>query len=69
MNPDKRLKEIALSLLELSQDKRFISLSLVLAKIKFCQANHVNNSQVITLSSSDISAYLQVLANSSHPKV
>ena len=69
VNPDKRLKEIALSLLELSQDKRFISLSLVLAKIKFCQANHVNNSQVITLSSSDISAYLQVLANSSHPKV
>jgi hypothetical protein len=69
VNTDERLKEIALSLLELSQDKRFISMSLALAKIKFCQVNHVNNSQVITLSSADISAYLQVLANSSHPKV
>jgi hypothetical protein len=69
VNTDERLKEIALSLLELSQDKRFISMSLALAKIKFRQVNHVNNSHVITLSSADISAYLQMLANSSHPKV
>ncbi|MDX2367638.1 MAG: insulinase family protein [Colwellia sp.] len=69
VNPDTRLKEVPLCLLSLSQDKRFISMSLALAKIKYCQAYNVDNKQVMNITSNAISAYLQVLANSCHPKV
>ncbi|MBA6291036.1 insulinase family protein [Colwellia sp. MB3u-70] len=69
VNPNTRLKAIPLCLLTLSQDKNFISMSLALVKIKYCQAYHLDNSQLINITSSAISAYLQVLANSSHPKV
>lgn len=62
VSPDIRLKEVPLCLLRLSQDNRFISMSLALAKIKYCQAHHINNSQIAKLSSSDISAYLQAIS-------
>jgi len=62
VSPDIRLREIPLCLLKLSQDNRFISMSLALAKIKYGQAHHVNNSQVKKISSSDISAYLQAIS-------
>ena len=69
VKPDTRLKAIPLCLLTLSQDKHFISISLALAKIKYCQAYHIDNSQLINITSTAISAYLQVLANHPHPKV
>lgn len=69
VNPDTRLKKVSLSLLRLSQDKRFISMSLALAKIKYCQAYHIDKKELINITSTTISAYLQVLANSPHPKV
>lgn len=69
VNPDSRLKEVPLSLLRLSQDEHFISMSLPLAKIKYNQAYCVDNKELINITSTAISAYLQVIANSSHPKV
>jgi len=69
INPDKRLQEIPLCLLKLSQDNSFISMSLALAKIKYCRAYQVQKSQVSNITATDISAYLLVTANSSHPKV
>ncbi|MBL4822799.1 MAG: insulinase family protein [Colwellia sp.] len=69
VNPDKRLQEIPLCLLKLSQDNSFISMSLALAKIKYCRAYQVQKSQVSNITATDISAYLLVLANDPHPKV
>jgi len=69
VNPDTRLKEVTLCLLTLSQDKHFISMSLALAKIKYCQIEQVNNNQAMSITPTDISTYLQTLANSHHPKV
>jgi hypothetical protein len=63
VNPDTRLKELLFCLLKLSQDNSFISMSLALAKITYCQTYQVNNSQVINTTCTDISTYLQVLAN------
>ena len=62
VSPDIRLREIPLCLLRLSQDNSFISMSLALAKIKYGQAYHVNNSHITKVSSSDISAYLQAIS-------
>lgn len=67
--PQNRLKALAQCLLNLSNNNHFISTSLTLAKTKYCQALQVNNSQVKKITPFDISAYLQVLANNSHPKV
>ncbi|WP_114325794.1 insulinase family protein [Candidatus Colwellia aromaticivorans] len=69
VNPNTRLKEVPLCLLQLSQDKRFISMSLALAKIKYCRAYQAQSNQVINITATDISNYLQVLANNPHPKV
>ena len=69
VNPAIRLKEVPLCLLVLSQDNSFISISLALAKIKYCQTYQVNKSQVMNITSTDISAYLQALANNSHPNL
>ncbi|NQY89448.1 MAG: insulinase family protein [Colwellia sp.] len=69
INPDKRLQEIPLCLLKLSQDNSFISMSLALAKIKYCRVYQVQKDQVINITATDISAYLLVIANGSHPKV
>lgn len=69
VNPNSRLKAIPLCLLTLSQDKHFISMSLSLAKIKYCQAYHIDKKQLINITSTAISTYLQVLANSPHTKV
>jgi len=69
VNPNTRLKEVPLCLLKLSQDKNFISMSLDLAKIKYCRAYQTQSSQVINITTTDISNYLQVLANDPHPKV
>lgn len=69
ITPDTRLKEVTLCLLTLSQDKRFISMSLALAKIKYCQIEQVKNNQVNNITITDVSTYLIALANSLHPKV
>lgn len=63
VNPNTRLKEVPLCLLRLSQDNSFISMSLALAKIKYCQAYRINNNQIMNITSTDISSYLQALAN------
>tara|TARA_R110001592_G_scaffold7678_4_gene42582 strand:- start:7564 stop:9024 length:1461 start_codon:yes stop_codon:yes gene_type:complete len=68
VSPETRLKEVLLCLLKLSQDDTFINTSLALAKIKYCLVyqvnnNQVNNNQVMNITSTDISAYLQMLIN------
>lgn len=63
VDPNTRLKEIPLGLLKLSQDKHFISMSLALAKVKYCQAYQLNNNQVMNISTTNISTYIQALAN------
>jgi len=69
VDPSMRLKYITQCLLKLSQDNTFISMSLSLAKIKYCRAYQVKNSQVTAITSTDISTYLLALANRPHPKV
>ena len=64
--PNTRLKNILFCLESLSEDSHFISMSLALAKIKYCQTYQVNNSQVVNITPTDISAYLQTLSNRSH---
>ena len=61
VSPETRLKEVPLCLLRLSQDDSFISTSLVLAKIKYCKVYQVSNREVMNITSTDISAYLQML--------
>ena len=69
VNPSKQVQEIYQCLLTLSQDDNFISKSLTLAKIKYCQSYLIDNSQVMKITPNDISTYLKVLSNDSHPKV
>jgi len=69
VDPNMRLKDITQCLLKLSQDNTFISMSLSLAKIKYCKAYQVKSSQVTNIVSTDISTYLLTLANRPHPKV
>lgn len=68
-SPKTRITEFSQRLLHLSNNNDFINSSLALAKIKYSQAFHLNNNQVIQITPFDISAYLQALANSPHPKV
>ena len=58
VNIDVRLKEISNSLLSLSQDISFISMSLSLAKIKYCRSYQIKNSQVNNITANDVTAYL-----------
>ncbi|MBL4900677.1 MAG: insulinase family protein [Colwellia sp.] len=69
ITPDKWLENIPHCLLELSQDHRFISMSLALAKIKYCRVNQVRSSQVENITFTDISTYLLRVAHNRHPKV
>jgi len=69
VDPTMRLKDIIQCLLKLSQDNTFISMSLSLAKIKYCQAYQVKSSLVTNITSTDISTYLLAIANRPHPKV
>jgi Zn-dependent M16 (insulinase) family peptidase len=69
VNPSKRVQDIAQCLLTLSQDDNFISESLTLAKIKYCQSYLIDNNQGIKITPNDISTYLKALSNDSHPKV
>lgn len=67
VNIDVRLKETSQCLLTLSQDISYISMSLSLAKIKLCQAvqvknTKVKNSQINSITATDVSAYLLRLA-------
>lgn len=72
VSPDNRLKELPDCLVRLSQDEHFIGMSLALAKIKYCRAyqldnielnSQVNNNQVMQVTATDISTYLQSLAS------
>jgi hypothetical protein len=58
VNIDVRLKEISNSLKSLSQDISFISMSLSLAKIKYCRSYKIKNSQVNNITENDVTAYL-----------
>lgn len=69
VNPDSRLGDISLCLSELSQDSSFLSLSLALAKSKYCLVNQAHSSQVIDITTADVANYLLATADSSHPKV
>lgn len=69
VNPNKHLENIPLYLLELSQDNRFINMSLALAKIKYCQTYQIHSSQVTNITSTDVSTYLLRVTHDSHPKV
>lgn len=53
----------------LSQDISFIQQSLTLAEIKYCQVSQVNIRQVMNITSTDISAYLQTLVKRTLYKV
>lgn len=64
VNPDTYLDNIAQCLLSLSQDDAFISMSLALAKIKYCRLYHVQYNQaqynqVMSITSTQIATYLK----------
>ena len=63
--PTTRLKNVLFCLESLSEDSHFISMSLALAKIKYCQRYQSNNSQIVNITPTDISAYLQMLSRRS----
>lgn len=67
VNPHARLRDISPCLLKLSQDISFISMSLVLAKIKYCRTYQLNINQVTNITSTDISTYLQTLTVKQFP--
>ena len=58
VNIDVRLKEIFESLLILSQDFNFITISLSLAKVKYSRAYQIKNSKISNITENDITAYL-----------
>ena len=60
--PAKQLNTISSCLLTLSEDKPFISQSLMLAKMKYGRVHQVNNSIAADLSPEDIVSYLQRIA-------
>ena len=60
--PAKQLNTISSCLLTLSEEKPFISQSLMLAKIKYGRVHQVNSSNVADLSPEDIVSYLHRIA-------
>ena len=60
--PDEQLNTILPCLLALSEDKRFISASLALAKTKYCQVHQVDGRNINDISQENISGYLQRVA-------
>lgn len=69
LNPKERLDDIPNCVYELSQDSSFLSLSLSLAKNKYCLVNQAHSSKVIDITTADVANYLLAIADSSHPKV
>ena len=64
VSPETRLNTFHLSLIQLSQDNHFISMSLDLAKNKYCRAYPVNKDKLKNITPKAISLYLKILANS-----
>ena len=61
--PNTRLTDILNCLMDLSQNKSFIDMSLTLAKIKYCHAHHKQHQHVVDITASQIGSYLKSLAN------
>lgn len=65
ISPIYRDQDIAKSLLALSQDSNFINLSLALSKVKYCRIHNVEQHQLMTITTGQLSTYLLSISNTS----